>query len=982
MHPHRSGSPRLRAKGSPRYLDTGSLPVFGRLHHAARSLSSRTFPPLAALLLGCTGVSPAAQPAPPRPLDELLEQTDQWKIDHPERVTVLVDSQETHDTPQALHLRWRKDLGKLDGAGTHRMPQVPSCWLRLPDDIDLTLYTRLVFHVRIRGTDHGHLHVSFSNQPRLWGEGVVKRSSNEPLDAGDWSAYTVTLADLEETDTRAFRWLGISSVNVGHQPHEAPVMDVWLDDVNLTAEPLRQTEGWNADPTVIIVNHAGFRRHHEKHAVLNGENPGAEFVVRRQPDGEEAFRGRWRKVASAAGTYKVADFTALTDPGAYTVETGELSSSRFSVGDDAYDACIELLSDWVFNMRCGRRTGLHGPCHTDDGTLVLYEGDGDQRKEVSRKHVDVVGGWHDAGDIRTYYSYTFWMSHQSLRARECGWMRDRDDDGVDDFLDSALWGVKHLPKIRHPSDGRFFFKIADWPDYRRGNYWTDAVVGTDDDRHLMDFRSEGGNVDSTGRACASAGLFARVGRDRYPEVARRALEAAEARWRTWFDPAEGRKKWREGPLHVHRHGYHIAKWGQGGLQLHLATGAPVYLDFARVCAEHVLGYQRRTFFAGNPRPLCGEIFSWLRTLPDRDLPEEYIADLMLELPDDADYCRWRAALVRVANWWMKPTRHFWRPFSVPHLEVPKQSFEDGWFGVPIEMSPDAGVVRYLVPTAGTLQLGDTAQGLQRVAQALNDPELERAARRQVQWAIGHNPFNVSWVCRFGSDSIDQFYSFSQGRMPGCVSSFGIGNDGIPKCRRPNGGEPITTSGARLLRAMVAVTQPARLRLTVKNGATPWTEPVEIRWPRGGQTVFSGKPAGDGTVPGVSLDGGQDYELVCGRTVIPLPAISGTTYERTVDLSRVLVLAADTPRYVLPGQPFTVQLRAENRGTGPLSTTISVHTEDATTGTAERSVTVAAGETTAVPWTFTAGEANRPYVLIFQPDADRHATLDVTGPILP
>jgi len=910
--------------------------------------------------------------------DELVERSDQWSL-VPGRVTIALDSRYTHGTSKALHMKWNKDLGDLGGKGTHRAPIVPFCWIALPGDLDLSKYTQLTFWAKIAGTRHGHLHVAFSSQRKLWGKGVKRVSSNEPLDAGDWERYSVTIGHVDPEERKAYRYFGIASINVGHQPDEASEMDVWLDDWTLTSAPLRKWQGWDADPTVVIVSQLGFRRFQQKLGVVNGASKATDFVVRNAGSEAEAFKGELRPIRSAVGAYKVADFTRLTKPGRYVVEIGPLKSLPFRIGDDAYTPCIELLSDWIFNMRCGCKTALHGPCHTDDGSLVRYEGEGKNRKEVSRQHLDLVGGWHDAGDVRTYYSYTYWMAHQSLRARECGWRRDRDGDGVDDLMDSALWAMRHLPKVRHPDDGHLLFKIADWPDYRRGNYWTDGKTGTHDDRHGMD-KPE--SADFVGRACASAGLLARRVAPEHRAVADAALEAAEERWAVWFDPDTGKKRWRHEPIHVHKHGYHIAKWGQGSLQLHLATKKPVYLEFAKVCADHIMGYQRRAFYAGGARPMCGEIFSWLRTLPDRDLPEEYLADLMIELPDHPDYYKWRATLVRAGNWWMKPTRRHWRPFSVPHLEVRKRAFKDDFVGVPIEASSDGTPARYLVPTTGGQQLCDTAHGVQRVAQALNDIELERLARWQVQWAVGHNPFNVSWICRFGQDCIDQFYSFSQGRMPGCVSKFGIGNDGVPKCVRPAGGESHTTAGVRLLRAMIAVSEPARVRLTVLNDSQPWRRQTTIRWVVSRETVFEGSPDADGVLPTLELDGGQRYEIVCGETVIPLDLISGVECRRTIDLANVLVLSARKPRYVMPRKPFVVELKATNRGLKSATTRITVHAEDATPTEPAHTVAVKPGETKTISWRFTAGERNRPYVLFFEPNGDRAGGLDVTGAIHP
>ena len=181
------------------------------------------------------------------------------------------------------------------------------------------------------------------------------------------------------------------------------------------------------------------------------ELPEKHFVVRDAESGAEVLKGWLRFLRSALGTYKTADFTLLTDPGRYVVEIGEMKSLPFMIGDDIYRRPIEMLSDWVFNMRCGCRIGLHPPSHTDDATLVTYEGSGKERREVSRRHLDLNGGWHDAGDVRTYYNYTCWLAHQFLRARESGWDRDRDGDGIDDLM----------------------LELPDHPDYAR---WRAALI--------------------------------------------------------------------------------------------------------------------------------------------------------------------------------------------------------------------------------------------------------------------------------------------------------------------------------------------------------------------------------------------------------------------------------------------------------------------------------------------------------------------------
>lgn len=913
-------------------------------------------------------------------LDSVVECAEKWQTTTPDRVTLAIEGEETHGTAKSLHFTWKKDLGNIAGTGLPTAPQLPICWMELPADLDLSKFTRFTFWAKISGTRHGHLHVAFSNKPAFWGKDVKNHINNSPLDAGDWSQYQVTLGHIDPFERKTYHWMGIGSISVGHQPDESDTMHVWLDDFVFTDTPLRKWKGWGADPTVVIVSQAGFRRFHQKLAVIDGANNAQEFIVCDAASDAKVYNGSLKPLKSAVGSYKIADFTTLTKPGRYSVQAGALKSLPFTIGDDAFTHCIEMLDDWIFNMRCGCATALHAPCHLDDATFVRYQGEGKDRKEISRQHLDLVGGWHDAGDVRTYYNYSYWMAHQSLRTRECGWGRDRNKDGVDDLMDSALWAMRHMLKLRNPDDSTLLFKIEDWPDYRRGNYWTDNKIGTPDDRHVMHPPEL---VEYVGLACASAGLFARVAGKDYPQLAAAGLKLAEERWNAWLNPASGKIRWREKPIMVdHGHGYNVAKLGQGSLQLYLATKKPIYLDFARYAADTIMSYQRRVFYPNGPRPMCGEIFSWVRTFIDRDLPEEFLADLMLELPDSPDYLRWRAALVRAAHWWMKPTREYWQPFALPHLEVPVKEFKEGYFGVPLERGTNNEVVRYLLPTAGWQQLGDTAHAIQRVAQALNDLELERLARWQVQWAVGHNPFNVSWICRFGGDSIDQFYSFSQGRMPGCVSGFGLDNNGVPMCVRPYGGEPYTSPGVRLLRAMIATNEPARLRLTLRNGTEPWSGQVYIKWPITGETVFAGRPDAAGQLSEIKLDGGQRYELICGDAVLPLPVISGTVYERTIDLAHLLVLSANAPPTVKPNTNFTIELFVHNIGLSPLTTHITAYAEDAISECAMHTVELAQGESKRISWPFKAGEATRPYIVIFGLMKDQSAYLDVTGAILP
>ena len=91
------------------------------------------------------------------------------------------------------------------------------------------------------------------------------------------------------------------------------------------------------------------------------------------------------------------DFSALQEPGVYTLRCGAESSWPFPVGEQPYQACLTALVDMFYYQRCGddldERAGVfaHPACHT--GLARVYGTE--ERREVN-------GGWHDAGDFGRY----------------------------------------------------------------------------------------------------------------------------------------------------------------------------------------------------------------------------------------------------------------------------------------------------------------------------------------------------------------------------------------------------------------------------------------------------------------------------------------------------------------------------------------------------------------------------------------------------
>ena len=923
----------------------------------------------AACLVACRA-RPQAVPQPPvgkfLSLDALVERPEAWQPAS-DRLRPTVQAATTRGTPRALCFEVPTTLGPFK-EDVFQNPQCPRRFLRLPDELDLARFTRLTVWAKETGRRATFIHVGLSSHQSVWGKGVVRTMACAPIDRGPWRRYVVNFHHMLPAERRRLRYLLVMSTCVGSQPDEEPVTRVFLDDWRLSDPPQRRTTGWGADPAVVTVSHAGFKRFAEKLAIVPAECPATDFAVHRVGRRKAAFAGKLEAIDGPLGRYGLARFDALTRPGRYIVSAGRLRSLPFRIADDVFDEPMHFVYSWLRDMRCGCTTRSHMPCHLDD---AIWKG----------KHHDLSGGWHDAGDVRTYWIHSAQVPITALRLHRLGHRHDDDGDGRDDFLADAEWGARHLVKI-YDALGWFPGKIRDWPDYRRGNYWTDNTVGTPDDRRVIETPM---HLDTEGDVMTLAGLLPERCPPASRQLADRLLAIARKRFDHFWDPKAPKEKWR-----AHKvkdwHGYHWAHWARGMLWLHKATGERRYLDTAVHYAREILAMQRREWYKGATRPLCGEIFSWGARVRDRDLPEELLAALCDAFPDHPDWIAWHFALVRGVEHWHKPVRALWRPFSLPQLEQGERTIQHS-VGVRIsDAGPDS---MYVVPCAGVSELPGTAGCLMRVARTLNDPALERLVTWQLQWALGHNPWNFTFITDYGPDCIRQHYSFSQGRLPGSVTvTFGMGDNGMPHHVRPYGSEVCVGPGRKLLEALGEIAAPASLGLRLLDGGGPYRARASVWWTRAEQRAASERTDRDGRLPAIRLPGGETYELRVphpkGEFRLPLPLVSGKPYRMTLDLARHLILrSANAPAVVEAGKPFRVALTVANLGHGPASGVVRAFAADSRIASSpvQRITIPGRGERT-LTWQLIAGEARRPYLLRFELDGDHARALDATGHIGP
>jgi len=202
--------------------------------------------------------------------------------------------------------------------------------------------------------------------------------------------------------------------------------------------------------------------------------------------------------------YWLADLGELRAPGRYRLRAvvgGRAANSHpFQVDRGVvFAGTAELVYRHFYYQRCGEAVpGWHGACHLDDARLP----DG--------SHLDLVGGWHDAGDYNKWMhpvgpALALYGMASAYRAHRGYFDRlDRDGNGRGDLLDEIVRGADWLMRMRNPKTGGLYGSITTgWSNWGLPEQETDNIPGNADDRPVLE------EDQSVARAAAALALVAR-----------------------------------------------------------------------------------------------------------------------------------------------------------------------------------------------------------------------------------------------------------------------------------------------------------------------------------------------------------------------------------------------------------------------------------------------------------------------------------------
>ena len=230
---------------------------------------------------------------------------------------------------------------------------------------------------------------------------------------------------------------------------------------------LLKAESW------IRINQLGYIPHSSKVAVLLSQEPISlkEFYLIDAFTGKvvDHFGKSHIRSFGQQGNMKSAfrlDFSRYHHPGTYFIQAGNAQSELFPINGHVYKGTADYILHYMRQQRCGWNPFFGDSCHQKDAIIVYHP-------TRSGEHIDVRGGWHDAGDCLQYtatsanaiyqmmfafqqYPHVFKDNYQANGVKEA--------NGIPDIIDEIGWGMDWLSRM-NPSEGELYNQIADDRDH-------------------------------------------------------------------------------------------------------------------------------------------------------------------------------------------------------------------------------------------------------------------------------------------------------------------------------------------------------------------------------------------------------------------------------------------------------------------------------------------------------------------------------------
>jgi hypothetical protein len=531
---------------------------------------------------------------------------------------------------------------------------------------------------------------------------------------------------------RSFLGLGLSTPGAMLFAQQGPPREERVESMTPDPEP------------AIALNHLGFLPNSRKVVIYRASGESS-FSIRDIGGPAKPFRETrpLKRFTSDVIDCLVGDFSDIEREGMYQVTIGDELSVPFFVRPGVWRRTLPKAVGYYRYQRCGVEVpNVHPACHLDDA-----------RRRDDGRHVDVTGGWHDAGDLRKWMDATMLNAIGLLQLeRNLG---ERSDEEIQ-------WGNRYFLKMQD-TDGLV------WADTAGGlngdnsdNHWTDNRAGTDDDRYINP--SKGGRIQAM--FIVTEAMAAQAWRTRDPKYSATCLAAAERCWKA--------AKRTGGAADV-------SWWTLAAIEMHRATGTETFAAEAVRLGDLLLGLQI-TDFTADQKEIRG---FWRVSATNADpyndavhsaAPPLALLTLARQYPKHANAGRWREAVrLHLEEYVLPMAAH--SAYEIVPFGVFNGTPTDEFY------RPLAGSLtyRYFMPVRKrfwwlgmTSHLENYALLLAEAAQAFGNVRYRDLAYRQLEWVMGANPFGACLMTGEGSRN-PYPHSRYVGLIPGGIMNGIAGN---------------------------------------------------------------------------------------------------------------------------------------------------------------------------------------------------------------
>lgn len=238
------------------------------------------------------------------------------------------------------------------------------------------------------------------------------------------------------------------------------------------------------------------------------------------------------------------DFSKFNKEGSYYLKSGNIKSYPFQIGKNIYRETLSKLLRSYYLQRCGvgvrdSASGVnHPPCHLSDGLIAHTDA-----FNQGGKHKPAIGGWHDAGDygkyvgptavtvgrlLSLYEQYPKLFSDRQLAIPESGNRRP-------DILDEVKIGLDWMLTMQR-EDGAVYRKLS-------GKEWPGAILPHEDKQTRYVY---GISTSETAKLAGAMAMAHRIYAPYDSKLAQIYLKAAQKAWTFLQREPSAKVDWVEG----------------------------------------------------------------------------------------------------------------------------------------------------------------------------------------------------------------------------------------------------------------------------------------------------------------------------------------------------------------------------------------------------------------------------------------------------